>query len=94
MISARSAAPEFAGNRLIGFATNNAGVLGYQRPGDGTLILALANFSDGVQEVSARTLSGFASDAEDILSGADVRLDAGVVLHPQQFVWLRVTPKP
>jgi amylosucrase len=94
MISVRCATPEFAGTRLIGFATNNPGVLGYQRPGDGTLILALANFSDGLQEVSAVTLSGFASDAVDILSGADVRLDAGVVLHPQQFVWLRVTPSP
>ena len=94
MISVRSATPEFAGTRLLGFATNNPGVLGYQRPGDGTLILALANFSDGPQEVSAATLSGFAPDAADILAGTAVRLDAGIVLQPQQFVWLRVTPRP
>ncbi|RKR30433.1 alpha-amylase family protein [Arthrobacter oryzae] len=92
MISVRAATPEFAGTRLIGFTTNNPAVLGYQRPGDGTLILALANFSDGPQEVSALTLSGFAADAVDILTGAGVRLGAGVVLNPQQFVWLKVTP--
>ena len=94
MISVRSATPELAGTRLLGFATNSPGVLGYQRPGDGTLILALANFSDGPQEVSAATLSGFAPDAADILAGTAVRLDAGIVLQPQQFVWLRVTPRP
>ena len=94
MISVRSATPELAGTRLLGFATNSPGVLGYQRPGDGTLILALANFSDGPQEVSAATLSGFTPDAVDILAGTAVRLDAGIVLQPQQFVWLRVTPRP
>ncbi|BCW71100.1 alpha-amylase family protein [Arthrobacter sp. NicSoilB8] len=93
MISVRSATPELAGTILLGFATNNPGVLGYQRPGDGTLILALANFSDEPQEVAAVTLSGFAPDAVDILAGADVHLDAGIVLDPLKFVWLRVTPR-
>ncbi|WP_368086510.1 hypothetical protein [Arthrobacter sp. ok362] len=94
MISVRSATPEFAGTRLVWFATNNPGVLGYQRPGNGTLILALANFSDCLQEVPAVTLSGFAADAVDILTGTHLRLDAGLVLHAQQFLWLRVTPRP
>ncbi len=94
MISVRSATPELAGTRLVGFATNNPGVLGYQRPGDGTVVLALANFSDGPQEVQAVTLSGFAADAVDILTGACLRLDAGLLLHAQQFIWLRVTPRP
>ena len=86
--------PELAGTRLVGFATNNPGVLGYQRPGLGTLILALANFSDSPQEVAAVTLSGFAAGAVDVLTGAQMRLDAGLVLDAQQFVWLRVTPRP
>ena len=94
MVSVRSATPELAGTRLVGFATNNPGVLGYQRPGNGTLILALANFSDGPQEVTAVTLSGFAAGAVDVLTGAHVRLDAGLVLDARQFVWLRVTPRP
>ena len=94
MVSVRSATPELAGTRLVGFATNNPGVLGYQRPGNGTLILALANFSDGPQEVTALTLSGFAAGAVDVLTGAHVCLDAGLVLDARQFVWLRVTPRP
>lgn len=94
MISVRSSTPELAGTRLVGFATNNPGVLGYQRPGDGTLVLVLANFSDGPQEVHAVTLSGFEGDAVDLLTGAGMRLDAGIGLNAQQFLWLRVTPRP
>ncbi|AXJ11004.1 alpha-amylase family glycosyl hydrolase [Arthrobacter sp. PM3] len=90
MISVRSATPELAGTRLLGFRTNTPGVLGYQRPGDGTLILVLANFGDGPQEVSPDTLSGFAPGAVDVLTGSTVRLDTGIVLQPRQFVWLRV----
>ena len=92
MIAVRSRTPELAGTRLLDFATKNPGVLGYQRPGDGTRILALANFSDLPQTVEAATLSGFAVDAVDVLAGAPVSLARGIVLAPQQFVWLRVTP--
>ena len=92
MIAVRSRTPELAGTRLLDFATKNAGVLGYQRPGDGTRILALANFSDLAQTVAAATLSGFAVDALDILTGAAVNLEHGIALEPQEFVWLRVTP--
>ena len=94
MIAARSSTPEFSGTRLIDFATNNRGVLGYQRPGDGTTILALANFSDEQQTLSAATLSGFAAESVDVLTGNDRRLDAGITLGPQEFVWLRVVPQP
>ena len=92
MIAVRARTPELAGTRLLDFASNNAGVLGYQRPGDGTRILALANFSDVAQTVTAATLSGFAGDALDVLTGAPVGLARGIVLEPLQFVWLRVTP--
>jgi amylosucrase len=92
MISARSATPEFAGTRLVHFDTNNRGVLGYQRPGEGTLILVLANFSDGNQTITAQTLSGFAPGAVDLLTGNPVRIEGGVSLRPQEFRWLRVTP--
>jgi amylosucrase len=78
----------------VEFSTNNAGVLGYQRPGAGTQILALANFSDGPQTISAATLSGFAADAVDLLAGSKVRLDEGIVLGPHGFVWLRVRAAP
>ncbi|MGO4190246.1 amylosucrase [Arthrobacter sp. YAF17] len=92
MITVRSRAPELAGTRLLDFATKNPGVLGYQRPGDGTRILALANFSDLAQTVAAATLSGFVVDALDILTGAPANLEHGIALEPHEFVWLRVTP--
>jgi amylosucrase len=92
LISARSGTPEFAGTRLVHFNTNNRSVLGYQRPGDGTHILVLANFSDGHQTITARTLSGFAAEALDILTGNPLGLGEGVMLRPQEFAWLRVAP--
>jgi amylosucrase len=92
MIAARSRTPEFAGTRLVHFDTKNRAVLGYQRPGSNTLILALANFSDENQTVTAETLSGFAAEAVDILTGKPVRIGEGFMLKPQEFVWLRVTP--
>nr|WP_251040132.1 amylosucrase [Arthrobacter sp. ISL-72] len=91
MIDVRSRTPEFAGTRLVHFNTNNRGVLGYQRPGDGTGILVLANFSDGHQAITAQTLSGFAAEGMDILTGGTVRIGEGIMLGPQEFVWLRVT---
>jgi amylosucrase len=92
MTALRAATPELAGTRLVPFATNNPAVLGYQRPGDGSLILALANFSDGPAVLSAETLSGFEAVARDLFSDDDVRIDEGVVLRPQDYVWLRVVP--
>ena len=67
-------------------------MLGYQRPGDGTRILALANFSDDPQVITAETLSGFAAEALDLFSEATVRIDEGIVLRPQDYAWLRVVP--
>lgn len=92
MTAVRSGTPELAGTRLLPFATNNRGVLGYQRPGDGTRILALANFSDDPQVVTAETLSGFTAEALDLFSGTTVRIDEGIVLRPQDYAWLRVVP--
>ncbi|PNH79333.1 alpha-amylase family protein [Arthrobacter sp. AFG20] len=88
----RAATPELAGTRLVPFSTKNAAVLGYQRPGEGTVVLALANFSDGPQVVSADTLSGFAAEALDLFSEEPVRIDEGLVLRPQDYAWLRVVP--
>lgn len=93
MISVRSATPEMAGTRLVDFNTHNQSVLGYQRPGDGSAILVLANFSDEVQDIPATTLSGFAPDAEDILSDSPLSLGGGITLPPRAYVWLRVRPQ-
>lgn len=92
LISVRGSTPEFAGTRLVPFNTNNRGVLGYQRPGEGSLVLALANFSDSPQSITAQTLSGFEGNAVDLMTGNPVRIDGGVSLRPQEFRWLRVAP--
>lgn len=93
MTAVRAATPELAGTYLLPFTTNNARVLGYQRPGDGSRILALANFSDGPQVISAETLSGFQAEAVDLFTDQPVRIDEGVVLRPQDYAWLKVIPK-
>lgn len=90
LIAARSATPEFAGGTLLPFDARNDHVLGYQRPGEGSAIVVLANFSDESQTVAAQTLSGLPDDALDLVSGAKVTLSSGLLLSPHQFVWLRV----
>jgi amylosucrase len=92
MTAVRSSTPELAGTRLVDFNTHNPGVLGYQRPGNGASILALANFCDQPQDIPAETLSGFAPEAVDILSNSPLLLSQGVVLGPRKYVWLRVRP--
>ncbi|WP_345762522.1 alpha-amylase family protein [Diaminobutyricibacter sp. McL0608] len=89
LIEIRSNTPEFAGNRLIGFATHNDRVLGYQRPGEGSTIVVLANFGDAREKVDALTLSGITPGSFDLVTGAQFDLSAGIDLAPGQFVWLR-----
>ncbi|CAM3301922.1 Amylosucrase [Arthrobacter ulcerisalmonis] len=92
MITVRASTPELAGTQLVDFATNNPSVLAYQRPGAGTVVLALANFSDSPESLPAATFAGFEAAAVDLLSETEQRLDEGVTLLPRQFVWLRVIP--
>lgn len=91
MTEVRASTPELAGTRLIGFRTNSPGVLGFQRPGEASTVLVLANFSDGVRQLPAVTFSGFGAAAVELLSGATLRLADGIALAPHQYVWLRVT---
>ncbi|MDJ0319094.1 alpha-amylase family glycosyl hydrolase [Pseudarthrobacter sp. PS3-L1] len=93
MIEVRAHTAEFAGTRLIDFHTGNPGVLAYQRPGDGTVVLMLANFTDFPQVLPAATFSGFMPAAVDLLSDEPWRLDGGLALAAHQYVWLRVRPQ-
>ncbi|KQR04204.1 amylosucrase [Arthrobacter sp. Leaf141] len=92
MAAVRAATPELAGIRLIDFAANHRSVLAYQRPGEDSRILALANFSDSPVILQAATFAGFAPAAVDLLSETEQDLADGLALLPRQFVWLRVTP--
>ena len=92
LISARKATPELGGGELIGFRTPHPSVVGYQRPGEGTRILVLANVGDVEVAIDPLTLSGFERAAYDLVHDAEVDLDEGIALPPHGFVWLRVTP--
>lgn len=93
LIEVRTATPEFAGNRLLGFDAHHPSVLGYQRPGSESVVLVLVNFGDEPAEVSALTLSGFAPDAVELVTGARLELGEGLTVPPCRFVWLRVRPR-
>ncbi|MFG6490876.1 alpha-amylase family protein [Microbacterium sp. P03] len=95
LIAVRQATPEFAGNELIDFFTGIASVLSFQRPGvGGAGVLVLANVGDEPVHIDALTLSGFAGEAHDILTGSAIDLGAGVQLPAHGFAWLRVTAPP
>lgn len=92
LIAVRQQASEFAGGELIGFRTPHPSVIGYQRPGAQTRVLALANVGDAEVQIDPLTLSGFARDAYDLVHDAELDLDEGLTLPPHGFVWVRVTP--
>ena len=93
LVSVRQTTPELAGNHLVGFRTPHASVIGYQRPGDGTTVLALANVGDAAVQIDRGTLAGFERVAFDLLNDIERDLEQGIALAPHAFVWLRVTPR-
>lgn len=92
LIAVRQSAPELAGNDLIGFRTPYTSVIGYQRPGQATRVLVLANVGDREVRIDPLTLSGFERNAFDLIHDAELDLDEGIDLPAHGFVWLRVTP--
>ncbi|EPD84769.1 amylosucrase [Microbacterium sp. oral taxon 186 str. F0373] len=91
LISVRQQSPELAGNALIPFHTPHPAVVGYQRPGETSTLLVLANVGDAEVTIDPLTLSGFERTAFDPVHDASVDLDEGLALRPHGFVWLRVT---
>ncbi len=92
MLRVRRATSEFAGGRLIGFDTRSAHVLGYQRPGHRSVVLALVNFSEEPQVVAAEVLSGMGGAGVDLLSGGLWPPGHDLELAPLAVVWLRFEP--
>ena len=92
MIAVRRSTPEFEGTTLIPFDTHNSHVLGYQRPGEHSLVLCLANVSDWSQFVTGETLSGFLPTATLLHAQSEVDLRGGTLLEAHGFRWLRVIP--
>ena len=92
MIAVRRSTPEFEGTTLIPFDTHNSHVLGYQRPGEHSLVLCLANVSDWSQFVTGETLSGLLPTATLLHAQSEVDLRGGILLEAHGFRWLRVIP--
>ena len=57
-----------------------------------TTVLCLANVGDAPATIDARTLSGFAPEAHELISDRHVSLERGVVLEPCHVAWFRVRP--
>lgn len=93
LIAARQLAPELAGNELIGFRTDHPSVVGFQRPGEASTVLVLANVGDAAVHIDALTLSGFEASASDLVGDRDLDLTDGIDLPAHGFVWLRVEPR-
>ncbi|WP_454117397.1 amylosucrase [Microbacterium lacticum] len=93
LIAVRQQTPELAGNALVGFETPHASVVAFQRPAPETTVLVLANVGDAEVGIDPLTLSGFASEAVDLVEGIEVDLREGIALPAHGFVWLRVTPR-
>ncbi|WP_431813600.1 amylosucrase [Kocuria sp. cx-455] len=92
MISVRQQTEEFDGTRLIPFDTHNPHVLGYQRPGEHSVVLCLANFSDWSQFVTGETLSGFLPTGVELHGNNTLDLRRGILLDAHGFWWIRVIP--
>jgi amylosucrase len=88
MIAVRHAHPVFAGGHCQGFRSGSPSVLGYTRGPTGAQVLILANFSETVQRIPARVLSGQPEQVRDWLTGDIYRLRDGLTLAPYQVVWL------
>jgi amylosucrase len=88
LIALRTATPEFAGGRLVGFRCGHPSVLGFTRPGAGAGVLVLANFSESAQSVAAEVFSALPAQARDLVSGLSHDLRAGLRLAPYQMLWL------
>lgn len=55
-------------------------------------VLCLANVGDAPATIDARTLSGFAPDAHELITDRRVSLERGIVLEPCHVAWFRVRP--
>ncbi|WP_373740350.1 alpha-amylase family protein [Neisseria sp.] len=87
MIEVRQNTDALGGGGLTIFDARNPHVLGYIR---NNALLALANFTESEQTVSAVTLSAMPAQARDLISGATIALDTDLVLQPYQVLWLDI----
>ena len=74
----------------MGFHTDNAHILGYQRIGARSKLLILCNFHDEPQRIGREKFAAMPPSAFDLVSGYEIEIKSGgLQLRPHQFVWLR-----
>ncbi|NOY97709.1 MAG: amylosucrase [Chloroflexi bacterium] len=90
IIHLRKTIPALGGNTLQVINTDNPHVLGYKRTHKGETILALANFSEHKQTVSANLLRmyGTAYEFVDQLTGETLHAGNDLTLHPYRLLLL------
>ena len=90
LIAARQAHPAFAGVTTEVIDPGNPHVFGYVRHHGGERVLALANFTEWPQTVSANTvrLYGLSYTFTDLVTGAALTLDQDLTLEPYRFALL------
>jgi glycosidase len=90
LIGIRKAHPAFAGHDTTIIDPGNPHVFGYVHQHGGERILALCNFSEYPQRVSANEvrLYGLGYTFTDLVGGGTVTLSEDVALDPYRFVWL------
>jgi amylosucrase len=93
LIAVRKATPAFAGGEMTVVDTGNPHIFGYLRQHAGARILALANFSEQEQPVSANLVRnhGLSYQYRDLVSNTPITLGERLILEPYTFVWLAAT---
>jgi amylosucrase len=90
LIAVRRASLAFASSEMSVVETGNGHVFGYVRQGEGQRVLALANFSEDPQTVSANVIRtyGLGYAFRNLVDGEAASASSELVLGPYQFVWL------
>jgi amylosucrase len=90
LVEVRKGCRAFAGNEMEVIEPGNEHVFGYVRHHEGERVLALANFTEREQRVTANTvrLYGLSYTYRDLVRGEALSLDEDLALEPYRFVWL------
>jgi len=87
LIELRKMHPAFGAEEMSVIETGNDHVFGFVRAGGGQRILALVNFSEHPQTLSAFMLN-LPPRLTDLIAGENLPLAGGLNLRPYQVVWL------
>ncbi|GAA1737946.1 alpha-amylase family protein [Brachybacterium phenoliresistens] len=93
LLAVRRDAPQLAGNDLVPFHVPHRSVIGFQRPGEVTSILVLANVGDEGVHVNPVTLSGLDPQARELIADVEVDLREGAAIPAHGVLWLEVRPR-